>query len=33
MPHPNGLAGKLSGAPEAIVLQQVPADDPAKGAL
>jgi quinol monooxygenase YgiN len=27
------LAGKLSGAPEVIVLQQVPAGDPAKGAL
>ena len=27
------LAGKVSAAPEVIVLQQVPAGDPAKGAL
>lgn len=27
------LAGKVAGAPEVIVLQQVPAGDPAKGAL
>jgi quinol monooxygenase YgiN len=27
------LAGKVTGAPEVIVLQQVPAGDPAKGAV
>jgi quinol monooxygenase YgiN len=27
------LAGKVAGAPEVIVLQQVPAGDPVKGAL
>lgn len=27
------LAGKVTGAPEVIVLQQVPAGDPAKGSL
>jgi quinol monooxygenase YgiN len=27
------LAGKVAGAPQVIVLQQVPAGDPAKGAL
>jgi len=27
------LAGKVSGAPEVIVLQQIPAGDPVKGAL